>query len=161
MNNKTRSLYPLSHLTFRALPEGGVELGYTHHVIHLGPDPKGLLFKEAWPVFRRRGMSFRTEDYRRLLSELRGGKLDVTEGGRYQPPAGFLQPGKWPDLEYPLEVFLSNGVSFVVMKSAKKAYLEIGLKGHLPLLFDITVPGYSYEQALMALEKKWPERYRG
>lgn len=161
MTNKTRSLYPGSHLTFRALPKGGVELGYTHHVIHLSPDPKGGLFKEAWPVFRRRGMSFRTEDYRRLLSDLRGGKLEVTEGGRYQPPAGCLQPGKGPDLEYPLEAFLPNGASFVVMKSPKRAYLEIGLKGHLPLLFDITTPGCPYEQALMALERKWPERYRG
>jgi len=161
MHKKSYPLFPGSHLNIRFMPDVGVELGYTHHFLRLSPDPKGKLFKEAWSVFKRKGMSFKTEDYRRLLSDIRSGRLEIKPGGRYQPATGTLQPSKGWDILYPLELFLSNGTSFVVMKTDKATYLEIGLKGHLPLLFDITLPGCPYEQAIWVLEKRWPDCCRG
>ena len=67
-------------------------------------------------------------------------------------------------IEFPVELdgpFLPNGASFVVLKVDGRVYLEMGLKGHQPLIFDVTEPGCPFEQALWALERKWPERCRG
>jgi hypothetical protein len=198
------------HFTIRPLPGGGVELGYTHHTINLGPlsgsssasiakrcdssarrarpqrssiatpaasgcdssglsarDPKGAIFTEAWPIFRRHGFAFRTEDYREVLARLRTGDLAITPSKNYRPSIksatrSLLSPlTPLAPLNISLELFLPNGSSFVAMETAKATYLEIGLRGHLPLLFDITEPGCPYEKALWALEKKWPERCRG
>jgi hypothetical protein len=157
------------HLTILPLPGGGVELGYTHHTVNLSPDPKGTLFTEAWPIFRRHGFAFRTEDYREVLARLRAGDLTITPGKNYRPstrslgapPCSPLLAPRSSSLNISLELILPNGSSFVAMETAKATYLEIGLRGHLPILFDITKPGCPYEKALWGLEKKWPERCRG
>ena len=152
------------HFTLLSLPDGGVELGYTHHVISLGPDPDGTLFAKAWPILRRHGMAFRNQDYREVLARLRAGDLSITPGENYRPSIksatrSLLTP--LAPLNISLEILLPNGSSFVAMEAAKATFLEVSLKGRLPLLFDVTEPGCPFEQAIWAMEKKWPDRCRG
>jgi hypothetical protein len=63
-------------------------------------------------------------------------------------------------LNITLDLHLPNGAAFVVLKAGKKSFLEISLKSRLPLLFDVTEPGCPFEQAIWAMEKKWPDRCR-
>ena len=165
------------HYTLRLLAGGGVALGYTHHEVLLGPDPDGQVMKAAWRVFRRFGMSVRNADYRALVLQLARGRLEVGQGTRYKPevltwspPAVGQGAGSSASdgprasagrLEVPLEWLLPNGTSFVVLKVGGRVYLEMGLKGHQPLTFDVSLPGCPFEQALWSLERKWPERCRG
>ena len=164
------------HFTLRPLPRGGVELGYTHHFITLGPDPDGTLFAKAWPILKRHGMTFRNQDYRSLLREIIWGGLTVTKGSRYLPcrragraaePAkkgrkdAASSPGRHQPVDMPLDLHLPNGTTFVVMKSLQRTFLEAGLEDRLPLIFDVTEPGCPFEQAIWVMEKKWPDRCAG
>jgi hypothetical protein len=90
--------------------------------------------------------------------------LSITPGKNYRPSIKsatrfLLTP--LASLNISLEILLPNGSSFVAMEAAKATFLEVSLKGRLPLLFDVTDPGCPFEQALWAMEKKWPDRCRG
>lgn len=63
--------------------------------------------------------------------------------------------------EVSLDLHLPNGTTLVVMKSLQRTFIKVGLEGRLPLVFDVTLPGCPFEQAIWAMEKKWPDRCRG